>query len=417
MKTQFTLSRRHFLATTVATGAVSLAAPLIAQDRKLVIISNRSNADQRAALEALAAEFGKQAGVEVSVNNMDHEAHKTAIRNYLVASPPDINFWFSGERMRGFVEKGLFADITDLVEQNGWADVVPAMSATTVDGKIYGLPTAGILWGLWYRQDVFDENGWTAPATLDDFYALGDSAKAKGMIPVSMGTKEMWPASGWFDHMNLRINGLEHHLALMDGKIAYTDPSLMKVFDAWGEMVNKGMFSENGTSFGWEQAGAALAQKKAAMMDLGGFIKFAFPEEEVSQLRFAPFPSLDAAMPRYEDFSVDSIHIPAGAPNPEVAREFLTFFYGADNLWTYLKPDGNLPARTDINVSGDHIMEESQKGLIGVAGTAQYYDRDTNPDVAQEGLKGFQEFMAHPDRAKAVLAGIERARERAYGAL
>lgn len=414
---KLTLNRRRFLATTAAAGMMSLASPSIAQNRKLVIISNRSNADQRAALEALAKEFGRQAGVNVSVNNMDHEAHKTAIRNYLVASPPDINFWFSGERMRGFVDKGLFSDITDLVDQQGWADVVPAMGATTVDGKIYGLPTAGILWGLWYRQDVFDDNGWNAPASIDDFYNLAQQAKSAGMTPIAMGTKEMWPAAGWFDHMNLRINGLEHHQKLMAGEIAYTDPSLMKVMDAWSKMVNEGIFSENNTSFGWEQAGAALAQKKAAMMDLGGFIKFAFSDGDVSQLRFAPFPSFDASMPRYEDFSVDSIHIPAGAPNPEVAREFLTFFYQADNLWTYLKPDGNLPARTDIDVSDDHIMEESKKGLTGVAGTSQYYDRDTDPDVAQKGLKGFQEFMAHPERAQSILAGIERSRERAYGTL
>ncbi|MCB1357281.1 MAG: extracellular solute-binding protein [Maritimibacter sp.] len=143
--THFKLNRRRFLATTAAAGAATLAAPAIAQDRNLVIICNRGNAGQREALEAIANEFGAATGTQVSVNNMDHEAHKTAIRNYLVASPPDINFWFSGERMRGFVEKGLFADITDLAEAEGWADVVPAMGATTVDGKVYGLPTAGIL--------------------------------------------------------------------------------------------------------------------------------------------------------------------------------------------------------------------------------------------------------------------------------
>lgn len=414
---KLTLNRRQFLATTAAAGTMSLAAPLYAQNRELVIISNRSNADQRAALEAIAAEFGAQAGVKVSVNNMDHEAHKTAIRNYLVASPPDVNFWFSGERMRGFVERELFADITDLVEENNWSDVVPAMGATTVGGRVYGLPTAGILWGMWYRQDVFDEHGWTAPSTFEDFFTLGEKAKAAGMTPVAMGIKNMWPAAGWFDHMNLRINGLEHHQALMEGKIAYTDSSLNKVLEPWADLINAGMFSENSTSFAWDQAGALLAQKKAAMMDLGGFIKFAFEEADIPQLRFANFPTIYPNVGKYEDFSVDSIHIPAGAKNPDAAREFLTYFYQADNLWKYLKPDGNLPARTDIDVTGDHMMEQSQKGLIGVQGTSQYFDRDTNPDVAQAGLKGFQEFMARPDRAAKVLQDIENARARVYGAL
>ena len=133
-----TLSRRQFLASTAAAGAATLASPAYAQSRELVIISNRGSAGQRAALEAIAAEFGKDAGVKVSVNNMDHEAHKTAIRNYLVASPPDFCFWFSGERMKSFVARDLFADITDLVEEQNYADVVPALGATTVDGRVYG---------------------------------------------------------------------------------------------------------------------------------------------------------------------------------------------------------------------------------------------------------------------------------------
>lgn len=412
------ISRRSFLAGTAATvSATGLAAPLYAQNRELIIISNRGNASQREALEGIASDFGAAAGVKASVNNMDHEAHKTAIRNYLVASPPDINFWFSGERMRGFVDRELFADITDLVDANGWRDVVPAMGATTVNDRVYGLPTAGILWGMWYREDLFAEKGWTAPTTSDEFFAFAEKAKADGMTPVAIGTKNMWPAAGWFDHMNLRINGLEHHQALMAGKIAYTDASLMKVLDLWGEQVNAGFFSKNATSYAWDQAAAQLAQKKAAMMDLGGFISYGFPEEDRDQLRFAPFPIYDSSMGRYEDYSVDSVHIPSGAPNPDVAREFLTYFYQADNLKRYLDPEGNVPARTDIDTSSNHMVNEAKKGLIGVAGTAQYFDRDTNPDVAQAGLKGFQEFMARPDRAERILGDIERARERIYGAL
>lgn len=416
MKIQI-LNRRAFLASTAAATTVGLAAPLVAQTRELVIISNRGSAGQREALEAIAGEFGASAGVKVSVNNMDHEAHKTAIRNYLVASPPDINFWFSGERMRGFVERGLFADITDLVEANGWADVVPAMSAVTVDGRQYGLPTSGILWGMWYRQDTFDEHGLNVPQTYDDFFTLVEQSKAAGLIPVTIGTKAMWPAAGWFDHMNLRINGLDHHKALMEGRVAYTDDSLKKVMDSWAELIGAGLFSENATSYAWEQAAVPLVQKKAAMMDLGPFLNRAFPKEEVPQMRFAAFPVIDPSIGRYEDFSSDSIHIPAGAKNPEAARDFLTYFYSAENLARYCEPEGNVPARTDIDASANHVVAQAQKGLIGVEGTAQYYDRDTNPDVAQAGLKGFQEFMARPERAERILQDIERARARVYGAL
>lgn len=86
---------------------------------------------------------------------------------------------------------------------------------------------------MFYRKDVFEEKGWTAPTTIEELMALAEQAKSAGMVPVSMGTKEMWPAAGWFDHMALRIRGLEKHLTLMDGKLADTDASLKPVFDRW----------------------------------------------------------------------------------------------------------------------------------------------------------------------------------------
>lgn len=415
--TKTDVTRRTFLATSAAAiGVASFPTPLIAKERELVIISEKSG-DQLPVLENIVNEFGKAAGVKISFNNMDHEAHKTAIRNYLVASPPDINFWFSGERMRGFVNKGLLADISDLVEAENWKDVVPGMGAVTVDGRQYGLPLGGPLWGMWYRRDTFEENGFTVPKTVDDLFTLKQQADDAGMSAIAIGTKNLWPAAGWFDHMNLRINGLEHHMALMEGKIAYTDASMMKVFDAWAEMVNAGMFVDNHTSFAWDQAGALLAQKKAAMMDLGAFIKYAFADEDHDQLEFAAFPTIDPAMPQYEDFSVNSVHIPAGAKNPEVAREFLSYFYAPEVQKPYADSDGSIPARVDVDMSDNRLVAISQDVMRTAAGTAQYYDRDTNPDVAQAGLKGFQEFMVHPERAEKVLGNIERARERIYGAL
>ena len=41
----------------------------------------------------------------------------------------------------------------------------------------------------------------------------------------------MWPAASWFETLNLRINGLDKHLALMEGQMSYLDPALAPVFD------------------------------------------------------------------------------------------------------------------------------------------------------------------------------------------
>jgi multiple sugar transport system substrate-binding protein len=417
--TIFAPTRRTFLKQTTAGLAVTatggLFAPAIAAGGEVQIISNIGNADQRTILQRIASEYEKKTGTKIVINNMDHEAHKTAIRSYLAVGAPDLCFWFSGNRMKAFVKRDMFDDISDLVEREGLKDKLGAtMTAVTVDGKQYGLPMGGLLWGLFYRKDVFEEKGWTAPKTWDEMVKFGETAKSAGMIPMSMGTKDLWPTGGWFDHMNLRINGLEKHIALMDGKIPYTDPMLTPVFDKWEELIKADFFSPNGTSFNWEPAGAAVAQKKAAMMDLGGFIKYAFPAGDQPQLAYAPFPEIVPGMDRFEDFSVNSIHIPKNGKNKQGARDFLAYFYQPENLGAFLESEGAIPPRNDCPPSKDPLVNLAVEELKKVKGTAQYYDRDTDPDMAQEGMKGFQEFTVKPERREQILARLEKTRARIF---
>jgi multiple sugar transport system substrate-binding protein len=410
-------TRRGFIAGSGALFAGSaLSTPAIAQSVPVTIITNFNNPVLSETMASIAQSFTAQTGVEVVINDIEHEANKTAIRSYLTVGTPDICFWFSGNRMRAFVERGLFDDISDLFARDNLSEKLGVtQSAVTVNGAQYGLPLGGILWGLWYRRDVFEENGWTPPATWSDLLALGEAAKSAGMTPISMGTKDLWPTGGFFDHLSLRMNGLDGHMALMNGQMSYTDPKVLALFEKWGELLDAGMFPADHPAFNWEGAGAALHQKRAALVDLGGFIKYAFPEEDHAQLAYAPFPEMVPGVGKYEDFSVDSVHIPTNAPNKEGARDFLSYFYGPENLANFLSTTGGIPPRNDIPPSADPIVNSAVEELKTVDGTAQYYDRDTDPDMAREGLKGFQEFMARPERRDEVLERLEGVRARIFG--
>ncbi|MGO7374071.1 hypothetical protein ACCT04_35670, partial [Rhizobium ruizarguesonis] len=71
------------------------------------------------------------------------------------------------------------------------------------------------------------------------------------------------------------------------------------------------------------------------------------------------------------------------------------------NLAAYLEPGGNFPPRHDLPPSKDPLVNVAVETMKTLQGTSQYYDRDSDPDMAQAGLVGFHEFMAKPDRRKA----------------
>ena len=61
------------------------------------------------------------------------------------------------------------------------------------DDRLMLAPTFMAPAGLVYNKTLFKKNGWTLPATWDEFFALGDEVKAKG---VSLFT---YPTAGYFD--------------------------------------------------------------------------------------------------------------------------------------------------------------------------------------------------------------------------
>jgi len=409
------LTRRGALKLGAGFTATALAAPAIAQQRELRIINDTNAGPERDGFVEVVEGFAAESGTESDLSFIDHEAHKTAIRNYLVADAPDICFWFSGNRMKTFVDRELFLDITDFVEEQGYPDVLGGViSAVTIDGRQWGLPLNGTLWGNWYLSNVFDEMGLTPPSDWDGMLAFVDQTRGMDLVPMTLGTKELWPAAGLFDQFSLRTVGLDTHMALMNGEIAYTDPQLSPIFDHWEQLINAGAFLENHTSFTWQEAAALLGRREAAMINLGPFVNSAIPEADREFLTYAPFPEI-ADIPRFEDFSTDSVHIPARAENPEVAKEFLAYYYRPENLMKTIGPAGAVPPRNDIPAGDNPLVNQAVESLRTVAGTAQYYDRDTDPDMAQAGLNGFQEFMVRPERREQILQRLEQTRQRIYG--
>lgn len=112
---------------------------------------------------------------------------------------------------------------------------------------------------------------------------------------------------------------------------------------------------------------------------------------------------------------MNTLHIPLRASNKSDARRFLAFVMRADVQEEINRATLTIPVNTRAAVADDRFLVEGRELLRNAAGLSQFFDRDTSEDLAVIAMKGFQEFMLHPQRADAVLAAIERARLRIYG--
>ena len=411
----FTRPLRWLRSLAVGAAVLTIAHGALAQ-QTLVINTDRSGTGQKAAFNKIVSDFEAQnAGVKVTVNYSDVESYKTSIRNFLVTSPPDIAFWFTGARMRAFTKRNLFEDLSGFLKENNLTESMkPFIPAVTDGGKQYMMPTNMTTWGFYYNKQVFDKAGVKPPATWADLMAAAAKLKAAGIVPFTVGTRDLWANSLWFDYLNLRTNGLAFHRDLMDGKVAYTDPRVKKVFALWADPIKKGYFLENASSYGWQEGIPFLSQGKAAMYLLGPYVRTSLPAEMHSNIGFFAFPTVEANVPNFEELSVNGVGIPRGAKNKDLAKKFLKFFAEKENNMAFAKGGAVLPARIDVAITDDPYAAEQFAHAKGAKGSSQFYDRDTDPDMAQVGMRGFQEFLQQPDRVDAILQRLDETRQRIF---
>lgn len=413
------VSRRVFSKLAVAAlafTALTAWQPAARAAETLVINTDRSGAGQKEAMNKIAADFeAANPGVTVDINYSDVESYKTSIRNFLVASPPDIAFWFTGARMRAFTQRDLFEDLTPFFDENGLREVMgPFVDAVTDDGKQYMMPTNFNIWGFFYNKAVFEQQSLQPPKTWDELMAASAKLKENGVVPFAIGTRDLWANALWFDFLTKRTAGLDFYMQLMDGKASYTDEKIKRVFEIWKDPIDKGYFLENASSYGWQEAIPFLNQGRAGMYLLGPYVLTSLPAEARGNMGFFPFPKVDPAVPDYEQVSINGVGIPKGAKNKELAKRFLAFLAQPAQLDAFAKGGSVVPARTDAKLDQNDFASVQLELVRASAGSSQFYDRDTNPDMAQQGMKGFQEFLARPDRADAILDRLEATRERVF---
>ena len=94
-----------------------------------------------------------------------------------------------------FLDAEMLMDISDY---EGLADIKESYLRTDkelefipLDGT-YAVPYMANAAGVLYNRDIFEENGWTIPTTLDEFYALCDEIQDAGIQPLYFGFKDTW---------------------------------------------------------------------------------------------------------------------------------------------------------------------------------------------------------------------------------
>jgi len=278
--------------------------------------------------------------VTIQITPIQNESIGQKIQLALASdSPPDIFFNQGAALLATQMESGKVADITEFTKS--WiGDVGAAAGNWAYDGKQYGIPYTMHVVGFWYRKDLFEQAGISAPPTtmkeLDD--DIG-KLKAKGIVPIAVGGKDRWPDAFYYDIFALRLCGEESMKAeLKAGKLqdkCFTDAGQVQLDFLKSEPFQPGF---NGTSAqqGPGSSAGMVANGKAAMELMGtwnmGVMQSLNDDKSfVDKIGWFPFPAVEggkgdptAALGGGDGFSCTT------NAHAEICADFLHFLSSKD---------------------------------------------------------------------------------------
>ncbi|HEY5820559.1 MAG TPA: ABC transporter substrate-binding protein [Propionibacteriaceae bacterium] len=379
---------------TACTGAKA-PAPGAAASKELTLGSSASDEVPKNAIQAMTDAFGKQSGDTTKINTVPHNDFQNNISSYLQGSPDDAFTWFAGYRMRYYASKGLCAPVDDVWEKiSGNFSEGLAKASTGDDGKKYFVPNYNYPWGFFYRKSLWQEKGYSEPATFDELKTLCESMKKDGLIPIAFADKDGWPAMGTFDYLNMRLNGYQFHLDLCAHKETWDQQKVKDVFDNWRAILP--YHDPNALGATWQEAAQTLAQKKTGMYLLGSFVTQQFSDKAVlDDIDFLPFPAMAAEDRDAVEAPIDGFMLSKKGGDNQAAKDLLAYVGTAAGQDAYAAVDpSNIATAKGADTSKYTDLNKKCAQVIANAKTiSQFFDRDALPAMANNvmipALQGF----------------------------
>jgi multiple sugar transport system substrate-binding protein len=408
-------SRRSFLAGIGAVGAATALGGCVTSTGSsaaggsatgpVTVQSNLSAPAAKQAIQALIDAFNKKGASQASLNTVASETFRTQLPTYLTSSnPPDVMTWYAGSVARSYADKGLLLDVSDVWSGvSGYSDALKQLS--TDNGKQIFIPTSYYFWGLFYRKSNFAKWGVQEPTTWADFLQVCETIKSKGVTPIGLGADNStpWVASGWFDYLNIRINGANYHRELLAGKHSFADPQVHKVFDQWKTALP--YFDPKGTALSFQDATTNLLQGRTGMMLIGTFLLDTTPKEDVDDIGFFRFPVIDPAVPLAEEAPTDGFFASSRTKRTQQTKDFLKYLTTVEAQEAYLKSSSgsSLPANPAAKDAGTPLITKGKEMLNKAADLTQFFNRDSSDALQPTADTALIKFIQHPEQVDSIL--------------
>jgi alpha-glucoside transport system substrate-binding protein len=356
---------------------------------------------EQAHFEAVLHGFAERTGASVTYISAQHSVPAALDARFTAGDPPDVALLPQPGLLRHYAFARRLVPLDGATSAVVRRDYSPIwQSLASANGTLYGVWfKAANKSLLWYDVGAFERAGIAPPDELSQVPAAAQALKAIGVTPFSVGGRDQWTLTDWFENLYLQLVGPHDYDLLATHDLAWTDPSVQTTLRFMAQLLapqfmRGGLAGALGTGFEDSVARAFGTPPGAAMVAEGDFVAGVVTAQTKARIGIdvdvAPFPAAHSAVPAVVGGGDVAVQLRSSPAVAELMRYLATAAAAA--IWAAAGGFISANLELDLSVYPDDVTRSIARSLLE-AGDGFRFDLSdlqpaafgSTPDVGMQG--------------------------------
>ncbi|SDN53545.1 raffinose/stachyose/melibiose transport system substrate-binding protein [Paenibacillus sp. yr247] len=371
--------------------------------------------------EVVKATESKVPGLSITLDGVEDKVNRfEKLRAEMAAgNPPEIFDLFGGTDTKDYVKANRLLDLTPILNDLGLMDKFYSFEEFTVDGKIYGIPMAGYVEGLYYNKKILADHQMKRPQTWDELLAAAAKLKALKITPFALAAKDSWVINMMSNTMWVRTAGPDSIEGFLDGSKRWTDQNVVDAFEKYNTLVKKGYFQEGSLALSYAEQQNKFSSGEAAFMFDGSWANTPLLDPEksaiVKDVGFMSFPAMGGPGDGYINGGWSNAYGFSKKVTPgqlAAIKEFIKQMYNESMQKRQLVEEGMPPAMKLQDTSNvNPLITEILTVFASSKGAFPAFDSHIQTKVREKLERGMQELIGGRIDPVSLMADIQKQQE------
>jgi len=277
-----------------------------------------------------------------------------------------------GDRTQALIDNSYIESVGNLLDLSNIPETT--LNSISSGGKVWGVPFANQVIGVFYNKEIFAKYGFDEPASWDELLAICKTLKADDMTPFMVPGKEGWALAMQNAMTGVSMPGQQWIKDATNGVAKFNDAPFVDLLTKMNDL--KQYYQKDFTANSVAEMSAGFAFGQAAMVFYGIWEVNTWKELNPDlEIGYFPVPPAEASMdPAVYVYMDGSYGLNAAAEEREAALKVLQFTASPEYGTIFAEDRGEITAVSGVSIPADNaILAECYATANEIAGEYLYW--------------------------------------------